>query len=526
MKFIVVTGGVISGVGKGVTSSTIAKLLQAQGLIVTMIKVDPYLNYDAGLMSPYEHGECFVLADGGETDLDLGNYERALNVSLTKDHNMTTGKMYHQVITNERNGLYLGATVQIIPHLTDCIIAHIERTSLIPVNTSSAIPEICVIEIGGTIGDIEVLPFVEALQQMQNKEEHSFCFVHVALAITHGNEIKTKPIQNSVSVLRSRGINPNILVIRSKEQLSTEIRTKLHKMCQIKPTRIISNHNARSIYYVPKIFETQGLTSNILQILGLSPVDKVIVPYIDYVDKLVTATKSVTVLVFGKYIGTQVDVYFSIAQAIAHACGTKYQADIMYHKSTASNWMETIEQADAVIIPGGFGTTGIDHKLEIVDYTRKHNIPTLGICLGMQVMVVAAAKQKIVNATSREWTDSDDMFYIVDILDGKSQVQGANMRLGSYSTTLLDSKVRELYGTTEISERHRHRYEVKTSMTEVLQSVGLTVSGVNADGTLVEIIEDKSKDFYVGCQFHPEFQSSLEHPHPLFCGLIAAAAKE
>lgn len=525
MKFIVVTGGVISGVGKGITSSSIAKLLQSRGIVVTMIKIDPYLNFDAGLMSPFEHGECFVLADGGESDLDLGNYERFLNVNLTKDHNITTGKIYHRVINNERQGLYLGATVQIVPHLTDCIISHIENTSLLPI--SGKIPEVCVIEIGGTIGDIEVLPFVEALQQMQSNENHSFCFIHVGMIIENP-EPKTKPIQNSVSVLRSRGIVPNMLVVRSTKPIDLEIKQKLHKMCSIKLSNIISNPNVPSIYHVPKEFESQNLSSSILSILNINSRATATVPYLDYITQCNKPIISIGII--GKYCNSP-DTYISIQRALEHACGTRFQAEIFFFNT--DYWSDDheveglIREMDAIIVPGGFGSRGILGKTLVLNHARENNIPTLGICLGMQIMVVSAVNQIGVKVTSREWdTTNSEIQYIVDVMSGMDDVHGESMRLGNYTTTLYPGLVQDLYRSKEIIERHRHRYEVKIEHADLIESAGLTICGVNSDNSLIEVVADSNQDFFVGCQYHPEYSSRLENPHPLFVGLISAAAKQ
>lgn len=540
MKYIVVTGGVISGIGKGITSSSIGILFQSLGYVVTMIKIDPYLNVDAGTMSPYEHGECFVLSDGGECDLDLGNYERFLNIQLTREHNITTGRIYQAVIEKERRGDYLGATVQIVPHITDEIISHITRVSKLPVGNE--IPDICVIEIGGTIGDIEGLPFIEALQQMRAITNDDFCFVHVAMAINNP-ELKTKPIQHSVSTLRSRGIFPNLLVIRSKEELPSEIKHKLHRLCQISSENIISNPDVPTIYHVAHIFHKQNICECISPFIGelnnLPPKtqicsdprsiyfgqeieripDKDIIYYFDNLSTLPV----VNVGIVGKYIGNNLspDTYISLIRAIEHA---SFYLNINTINTFISS-DDDLSKYDAFIIPGGFGSRGIPGKLQVAKYARDNNIPILGICLGMQVMVVDSLRRIRINATSREWTDlvcdpNEPISYVVDLLPGQTEIKGGTMRLGNYTTTLTSPKLQNIYHSEIITERHRHRYEVSDSWIDDIYRSGLIVSGINHDATLVEIVELPDHPFYIGCQFHPEFRSYINEPHPLFVELL------
>ena len=523
MKYIVVTGGVISGIGKGITSSSIGALFQSLGYSVTMIKIDPYLNVDAGTISPYEHGECFVLGDGGECDLDLGNYERFLNVELTREHNITTGRIYKAVIEKERHGDYLGATVQIVPHITDEIIAHISRVSHIDIK--GKIPDICIIEIGGTIGDIEGLPFIEALQQMKAVMDDDFCFVHVAMAITNP-ELKTKPIQHSISTLRSRGIFPNLLVIRSKEPLPIEIKSKLHRLCQINPEDIISNHNVPTIYHVTEVFSQQNICQRIGRVIGIKtpPISTGgphtnIIAYYRNREKI----KKINMGIVGKYKGSP-DTYLSLVSAIEHASFTLNIETVITWISSDDGQIADLDIYDCFIIAGGFGSRGILDKLKVARHAREKKIPILGICLGMQVMVVDSLRCIGLNATSREWTDhlpEGEICFVIDLLQGQTDIKGGTMRLGNYPAILTSHKLKKIYGSEVITERHRHRYEVNNKYVEDINRSGLYISSVGKDSNdLVEIVELEDHPFYVGCQFHPEFQSYYNKPHPLFVSLL------
>lgn len=524
MRYIIVTGGVISGIGKGITSSSIALLFQSMGYTVTMIKIDPYLNVDAGLMSPYEHGECFVLEDGGECDLDLGNYERFLNVNLTRNHNITTGRIYQNVITKERNGDYLGATVQIVPHITDEIMFQIRTTSMIPVNDK--VPDICVIEVGGTIGDIEGLPFIEAIQQMRMNINDTFCFIHVAMAINNP-EPKTKPIQHSVSTLRSRGIFPDLLVVRwhDTKAIPYDIKQKLQRLCQIAFDDIITNPDVTNIYSVPGIFNFQNICERIGKRLQI-PVRITIDPYISIIKR--DTPSKIVVGVIGKYTNSNKapDTYLSLVHAISHAgYGLQLQPEI--------NWIDSenidtskLEHNDCFIIPGGFGSRGILGKLMIAKYAREHKKPILGLCLGMQIMVVDCYNSTTQIGTSREWEDIiPSTNYVIDILPDQTGIKGGTMRLGNYTSFLKDSIVKNLYGSDTIVERHRHRYEVNNAYVEELLATGLKFpgfsEGINGN-PLMEICELQDHPFYIGSQFHPEYKSRLSHPHPLFIGLFKA----
>lgn len=571
VNFIVVTGGVISGIGKGITASSIGVLFQARGLCVTAIKIDPYLNVDAGTMSPFEHGECFVLDDGGEVDLDLGNYERFLsNVNLTKDHSITTGKVYKNVINAERNGRYLGKTVQIIPHITDEIERLIELAAIKPPNSSNLnkLLDICIIEIGGTIGDIEGLPFVRSIVQMSSSHDkkHNFCFVHVS-ATKIGDDCKTKPTQNSVATLMSLGIKPDVLIMRTPTKLNDDILNKLVIHCGIDKNNIINNIDVPNIYFVPNVFEEQDLFDKInnvfleknmiktLKTLKTSKISKTlnidndndnvndndneidheqkeyIMPYkhfesiIDYYNR----EKKIRILtIAGKYIGMQ-DTYLSLLRAIEHAAIYVGKYDIKI------NWIDTEKyngediETDCIIIPGGFGNRGIDGKLAIAKYARLNKIPILGICLGMQVMVIEYAKNVcgILNATSSEWNNDindNDNDNIVDILSNQEGIIGGTMRLGNHQTILNEKSYAYcLYEKNIINERHRHRYEVNNKYVSQITDHGLIFSGKSDNGKLMEIAElpIAVHPFYIGCQFHPEFKTKHDLPHPLFIGLLS-----
>lgn len=530
MKYIVVTGGVISGIGKGITSASIGSLLQSMGYTVTMIKIDPYLNVDAGTMSPFEHGECFVLDDGGECDLDLGNYERFLDINLRKDNNITTGRIYNSVIEKERRGEFLGATVQVIPHITDEIISQILKASKLPIKNN--IPDICIIEIGGTVGDIEVSPFIEAIQQMKMLGENEFCHVHVAMAISNP-EIKTKPIQQSVSILRSKGIFPNILVVRSKDGINSDIKNKLERLCQIPSANIINNQDVKTIYHVVKLFSQQNICSIIAPLLKLdAPNDFLFyqtLPHFQmiwYYDNL-KSLPEINIGIVGKYTGSP-DTYLSLVRAIEHS-SSHLNIKTNIHWIDSEN-IGSLETYDGFIIPGGFGSRGIPGKLSVVRYARDNNVPILGICLGFQVMVVDSLRKQGVDATSREWDNihtTDNPIYVIDILDGQTEKKGGTMRLGNYQATLHTEKLCSIYNKDKtkplIVERHRHRYEVNNDHLKDIIDSGLTISGWASDHDLVEIVELSNHKFFIGCQFHPEFLSRLNNPHPLFTHFLSAS---
>jgi len=517
MRFIIVTGGVISGIGKGSTSSSIGLLFQTMGYTVTMIKIDPYLNTDASLLSPYEHGECFVTDDGGESDLDIGGYERMLNINLTKNHNITTGQIYESVIYKERRGEYLGKTVQVIPHITDEIIRKIKFTSQLPINDK--VPDICIIELGGTIGDLEGLPFVEAIQQMKMNDEDNFCFVHVGMIINNP-EPKTKPIQHSVITLRGRGIFPDLLIIRNKDIISEDIKQKLSKMCQIKYNDIIISKNVDSTYEIPTNLNIQNICKQIGKRLNLE-IQDVKNPYENVFNSQINSHKFVFVGIMGKYkldkCKNNPDMYLSLLKALEHVTiNTGIKIKVEFIEST-----DNLSQYDSFIIAGGFGSKGIKEKLEVAKYARENKIPILGLCLGMQVMVVDCFNNLVgKNGYSSEWTsDKDDnICYVIDILHNQNEIMGGTMRIGSHPILLKSSKVKDIYKSDVIYERFRHRYFVNMQYVQELEDKGLKFVGSNDNH--MDICDLENHPFYIGTQYHPEYKSKPLLPHPLFVAFI------
>jgi CTP synthase len=532
MKFIVITGGVVSGLGKGITASSIALLLKSCGKSVSAIKIDPYLNIDAGTMSPYEHGECYVLADGGESDLDLGNYERFLGIQLTKDHNITTGKIYQQVLQRERRGDYLGKTVQIIPHVTNEIQEWIDRVSKVPVDGPDQIPDFCMIEVGGTIGDMETAPFLEAIRQMSMKPEHTFCFVHVSLLIENGGEIKTKPTQQSMATLRSLGISPNLLILRAPvDGVNSDILAKLSIQCHIPKENILVNSNVPNIYYVPRRFYEQDILPKLHAILHMTYDPSTIdlcdyMAYLSYFDKCQRSElPKIVIVIAGKYMNTP-DTYLSVIRAIEHAAfSCKVATEIRWFDTENDTIEKLVEIApNAVIIPGGFGARGISGKLAVAKWCRETKVPILGICLGMQIMVCEILKANGVDADSVEW-NPETSNPAIHMLPDQTSVYGGTMRLGNYRAKVLSkwTNTYKYYGEEEIVERHRHRYEVNNVYRNHITGFGLQVSAESPDIGVVEMVELRGHPFYVGCQFHPEYASKNTMPHPLFIGLIDTA---
>jgi len=526
MKFVIVTGGVISGIGKGITSSSIGLLLQRCGVNVTAIKIDPYLNIDAGTMSPWEHGECYVLRDGGEADLDLGNYERFLGITLTSRHNITSGKVYQSVLAKERAGDYLGQTVQVTPHVVDEILHMIDDASTVCVSSpegavSHTAADVCMIELGGTLGDIESMPFVEALRMLSTQKQHQCCFVHVAMIVNNG-EYKTKPTQHSVSTMRALGLAPDLLVLRCPEKLPHGVVQKLHRQCQVSPQCIVSNTDVPNIYYVPELFLNQDVHTSVAQKIGLLQLQPPNMrDYAAVLMHFMRANPTVRVAIVGKYVGTN-DTYLSIVRALEHASvAAGVTVSIIFVDSEET---QELPQCNAVIIPGGFGARGIDGKLAVARHCRQHAIPCLGICLGMQVMVTEWwRKSGLGNANgSAEWGCPSPA--LIDILPGQDVAKiGGTMRLGAHTTHIQGGTiVAHAYEAQECSERHRHRYEVNPKFVEQLKKSGLTLSGYDKDG-LVEVIESPTHPFYVGVQYHPEFQTTFTHPHPLFVALLNAS---
>ena len=532
-KHIFVTGGVASSLGKGLTASSLGRLLRARGLRVTMQKLDPYLNVDPGTMNPFQHGEVFVTDDGAETDLDIGHYERFLDTNLHGSANITTGQIYSAVIAKERRGEYLGETVQVIPHITNQIKDAMK---------AMAGPEVDVVitEIGGTVGDIESLPFLEAARQIrQDIGRDNVFYLHVSLVPYMGpaGELKTKPTQHSVSALRSIGITPDAVVLRSDRQIPEAVKKKISLMCDVDLEGVVAAVDAASIYDIPKVLYAEGLDSYVVKRLGVKCTDVVWGEWEDLLNKVHKPKCEVTIALVGKYIDLP-DAYLSVTEAL-RAGGFANYAKVNIKWVTSDSCASEKDAAlnlgdvDGICVPGGFGVRGIEGKLGALKYARENKIPTLGLCLGLQCMVIEAARNLagLKNANSSEFDEktSDPVISTmsdqVEIVAGNGQM-GASMRLGLYKADLLaNSVVANVYGKSQISERHRHRYEVNNVYRDKLAATGLVFSGLSPDKNLVEFVElpKNIHPYYVGTQAHPEFLSRPTNPHPLFIGLIAAA---
>ena len=547
MKYVVVTGGVLSGLGKGITASSIGVLLKSAGLSVTSVKIDPYLNCDAGTMSPFEHGEVYVLDDGGEVDLDLGNYERFLDISLTKDNNITTGKVYQAVIERERRGDYLGKTVQVIPHITNEIQEWIERVANISSDGSGEIPDACVIELGGTVGVIESAPFVEALRQFQFRVgEDNICFVHVSLVPVMGpvGEQKTKPTQHTVKELRGLGIIPDILVCRSEHPLNIETREKLAAFCHVSPEAVVSAHDVSNIYRIPILLEEQGVSKVLAKEIGFKLPDSrpLLEDWIKMADTVDNLDEIIKIAMVGKYTGLS-DSYLSVIKALQHS---SYEVN----RKLEINWIESeslddkkladdpekyseawdvLKNADGILVPGGFGIRGIEGKIKAAEYARINKIPYLGVCLGLQIATIEFCRNVLgmENANSTEFDENTPQPAVVFMPEISKTHMGGTMRLGTKPTPFLveDCKIKRLYGNkTYVDERHRHRYEVNPELIEQIESAGLIYVGKDETGQRCEIMELNDHPYYVGTQYHPEFKSRPGKPSPPFLGLLMAAA--
>ena len=530
-KHIFVTGGVTSSLGKGIIAASLAKLLQSRGLSVTIQKLDPYINVDPGTLNPYEHGECYVTEDGAETDLDLGHYERFLNRYTSQANNITTGRIYLTVIEKERAGEYLGKTVQGIPHITDEIKKQIRR------HESIGNYDIIITEIGGTVGDIESLPYLEALRQLRREVGKENCLViHLTLIpyLKAAKELKTKPTQHSVKELLQAGIQPDILVCRTEHHLPTELKDKLALFCNVDEKSVIESIDADTIYDVPLLMLKEKLDKIVLKKLNIKNNKE---PDLDswkaFLGKLKNPTHEVNIGLVGKYNELQ-DAYKSIYEAFIHA-GAVNECKVNVHPIHS----ETIEQEeiakilenmDGVLVAPGFGARGFAGKLDAIKYVREHNIPFLGICLGMQSAVVEFC-QNVLNLPGANSTevDPDTLYPVIDLMSDQKDItaKGGTMRLGSYKCVLTkNSLAHKIYGQTEISERHRHRYEFNNEYLEIIESGGLIASGKNPNSGLVEIVELKSHPFFIGVQYHPELKSTVENPHPLFVSFIKATLKQ
>ena len=536
-KYIFVTGGVVSGLGKGITAASLGRLLKNRGYKVANQKFDPYINVDPGTMSPYEHGEVFVTDDGAETDLDLGHYERFTDVNLNKNCSISTGKIYQEVLEKERRGDYLGKTVQVIPHITNAI-----KDKVYSLAKTGA--DVVITEIGGTVGDIESLPFLEAIRQVgiENNPE-DVIYIHVTLLpyISGSNELKSKPTQHSVKELQSIGIKPDILVCRTEMPITENIRGKIALFCNVRPENVIANMTAKNLYEVPLMLEKEGLAVDVCKHLKLKNVEakneewQKMIEHFKKIDEKYENTdkKKVNVAIVGKYVKLE-DSYLSVVESIKHAAyenGVK--ADIKFidcETVTNRNAKEKLQGIDGIIVPGGFGGRGIEGKIQTVKYARENNIPFLGICLGMQMAVVEFARDvlNIKDANSLEF-DEKTKNPVIHIMESQKNItkKGGTMRLGAYPCILKKSSLAsKLYKTEEISERHRHRYEFNNEYRKIMEDNGMTISGTSPDGELVEIVEIKNHPYFIASQFHPELKSRPDKPHPLFVGLLKAAKKK
>ncbi len=533
-KYIFITGGVVSSLGKGIAAASLAAILEARGLKVTLIKLDPYINVDPGTMSPFQHGEVFVTQDGAETDLDLGHYERFVRTTMTKMNNFTSGKIYENVIKKERRGDYLGGTVQVIPHITN----EIKRCIKAGANGS----DIAMVEIGGTVGDIESLPFLEAIRQMRIEiGSDDTLFVHLTLVpyIATSGETKTKPTQHSVKELRSIGIQPDILICRSEQPLSAQDRNKIALFTNVEKDGVISLCDAKSIYQIPMILHEQSLDEIVVKKLRLSAKEADLSEWQKVVAAQAIKNKTVKIALVGKYVELT-DAYKSINEALIHAgIHSQTKVDIVYIDAdlVEKHGVELLKSVDAILVPGGFGERGVEGMIKAIQYARENNIPFLGICLGLQTAVIEFARNvaNLHGASSTEF-DKNTPYPVVGLLsewmskDGEVQLRdenvdlGGSMRLGAQICKLnADSKASVIYGSESIVERHRHRYEVNNNYVEALVNAGLYISGRSADGNLVEMIELENHPWFVACQFHPEFTSTPRDTHPLFLSFVLAA---
>ena len=527
-KYIFITGGVVSSLGKGIIGASLGKLLRARGFSVAIQKFDPYINVDPGTMSPFQHGEVFVTDDGAETDLDLGHYERFIDTNFSKISNVTSGSIYQTVIQKERRGDYLGATVQVIPHITNEI-----KSRLIKAQKHFK-PDFQIIEIGGTIGDIESLPFIESIRQFKTEAGIGNAInIHCTLLpyLATSGELKTKPSQHSVNVLRSYGLQPEILVCRTSKPIPKTEKEKLALFCSVSKDAVIECLDMKSIYEVPLALEEQNFASVVLKLLQIKDKPADLKAWKELVKKINNPKKTIKIAIAGKYTKLS-DAYISVVESIKHAGYSKdVKIEIKWINSQdCSNQNECkrlLSDVSGVIVPGGFGARGIEGKLNVIKYARENNLPFLGICLGMQCAIVEFARNVagLNKANSTEF-DENSPYPVVDLMLQQKNVKGygGTMRLGAYDCIVQkNSKAYKYYGSEKISERHRHRYEVNTEYIETLKNFGLTFSGMSPDNMLAEIIEIKGLDWFVACQFHPEFKSRPERPHPLFMGLIEAA---
>ena len=528
-KYIFVTGGVVSGLGKGITAASLGRLLKARGLKGAAQKLYPYINVDPGTMSPYQHGEVYVTEDGAETDLDLGHYERFIDENLNKYSNLTTGKVYWNVLNKERRGEYLGSTVQVIPHITNEIKEFVYSVA------KKTDADVVITEIGGTIGDIESQPFLEAVRQISLEvgAENSL-FIHVTLVpfLRGSDEHKSKPTQHSVKELQGMGVKPDIIILRCDEPLEDSIFKKIAMFCNVKPDCVIENITLPELYEAPIMLEKSNFSAIVCRELGIQAPDIDLSDWNAMLDRIHRRNRQITIGLVGKYVQLH-DAYLSVAEALRHA-GYAHGAHVNIkwidsETVNAQNVEEILSDCAGVVVPGGFGNRGIDGKVATADYCRTHNLPYLGICLGMQVAVIAFARfvAGMTDANSGEF-DPDSTYKVIDFLPNQSDEtdKGGTLRLGAYPCKIVPgTQMHRVYGKLDISERHRHRYEFNNRFRAELEAAGLTVSGTSPDDYIVETVEIEGNDFYIGVQYHPEFKSRPNKPHPLFLGLIEAALK-
>lgn len=527
-KYIFVTGGVVSGLGKGITAASLGRLLRARGLKVAAQKLDPYINMDPGTMSPLQHGEVFVTDDGAETDLDLGHYERFIDESLNRYSNLTTGKVYWNVLTREREGAYLGQTIQVIPHITD------EIKAFIYAGAESSNADVLITEIGGTIGDIESQPFLEAIRQVSLTEGRESClFIHVTLVpyISGSGELKSKPTQHSVRELQSLGINPGVVVTRCDEHLPEALKQKIAMFCNVKPDCVIENYTLPCLYEAPLMLHENGLDTVVCRELSMDAPPPDLGEWKALVEKIHSRNRTVKIALVGKYVELH-DAYLSVMEALNHAgyaCGTN--VDILWVDSeriTEGSAEQLLGSADGILVPGGFGSRGIEGKIEACRYAREHDVPYLGICLGMQVMAIEFARHVcgLAGAHSSEF-DGGAAHPVIDLMEHQRGVEkkGGTMRLGAYPCRIGGGSVLEkLYKKSDADERHRHRFEFNNAYRDTFRENGMVFCGTSPDGLLVEAAELPGKRFFMGVQFHPEFKSRPNKAHPVFEGFVRAAA--
>lgn len=529
MKYIFVTGGVVSGLGKGITAASLGRLLKQRGYKVISQKLDPYINVDPGTMSPYQHGEVFVTEDGAETDLDLGHYERFIDENLNKYSNLTSGRAYWNVLSRERKGEYLGETVQIIPHITDEIKRFVYRVG------HKADADITITEIGGTVGDIESQPFIEAIRQIAIEKPDDTCFIHVTLVpyIPGSNEYKSKPTQHSVKELQNLGVRPDIVVARCDGHMSDDVKAKISLFCNVRPDCVIENTTVEELYEAPLMLEKQNFSAIVCRILGLDPKQIDLSHWQQMADRFAHPAYETTVAIVGKYVRLH-DAYLSVSEALRHAgCAAHSRIRIKWVESEDVNEQSAAEifhDVQGICVPGGFGSRGIEGKIAAAKYAREHNVPYLGLCLGMQISVIEFARNVIgyADADSREFNESSTHKVIDFMPDQNDEMdKGGTMRLGAYPCVIKAGTLLEkCYGENLIQERHRHRYEFNNEFRDEFEKAGMVISGTSPDERLVEAVENPSCDFFVGVQYHPEFKSRPDRPHPLFREFVGTCVKK